>query len=81
MTYPPSLDDILLRPVWERFVVLGCLPLLDVREELGLTGDVLPQHLWDRETFGRLVVFEKTAESSLSCTYYTVLVYILHSCK
>ena len=59
-----------LRPVWERLLIFGCLPLFDVWQELRLTGDVFPQHLRDGKTLGCLVVLEQAAEGSFSCAYY-----------
>jgi hypothetical protein len=50
--------------------VLGLLPLLDERQELRLSGDVLAQDLRDVEALGGLVVFEDAAQRALSRTYY-----------
>lgn len=72
----PLLDKplSLFRPVWKSLVLLRCLPLLNKRQEVRLTGDVFPQNLWNNETLWCLVVLKNTAKSSLSSANYHNLI-------
>jgi hypothetical protein len=54
----------LLRALRDGLVVFWCLPFLDERQELWLTGDVFPQNLGDIETLRCLVVLKDTAKCS-----------------
>jgi hypothetical protein len=60
----------LLRPNGD---LLGRIPLLDERQELWLTRDILLQHLGNIESLRRLVVLEDTAQRALRRTDYSTI--------